>query len=48
MLKSGYFKFQVQLIAEKESEFLPCSTDWKLQEQKFVEFLKQAQAHENV
>ena len=55
MLKSVCFKVQVQLIAEKGSVVLPCSTDqelgstdWKLQAQFFCRIFKQTQACENV
>ena len=53
-LKVFVSKFQVQLTAEKGSEFLPCSTnqeldstDRKSQEQNSAEFLNQVQACEN-
>ena len=55
MLKSGCYNVQVQLIAEKGSVVLPCSTDqelgltdWKSQVQYFLQNFKQAQARENV
>ena len=54
MLKSGCFKVQVQLIAEKGSVVLPSSTDrelgltdQKLQVLFFLQNFKQAQACEN-
>ena len=48
MLKSGCFKVQVQLIAEKVSVVLPCLTGQKLQVYFFCRIFKQAQARENV
>ena len=56
MLKSGCFKVQVLLIAEKGSMVLPYSTDreFGLTDQKlqvlffFLQNFKQAQARENV
>ena len=38
MLKSVGFKVQVQLTIEKRRQFLPCSTDWKSQEQNLQNF----------
>ena len=55
ILKSGCFKVQVQLIAEKGSVVLPYSTnrelgstDRKSQAQFFYKIFEQAQARENV